>query len=116
MTVGTRRLVTINQLGEFLQANPPVDGNDLPRALAFEIAHKVGLRHCSHAEEPQPLGDIGLAACKKAAEHPGLCDVYHAHIIAAVRTSDVIEKWGENNLTANKYFPILKPPRGRKTK
>ena len=85
----------------FLQANPPVDGDDLPRALAFEIAHKVGQRHCSHAAEPQPLGDMRHAARKKAAtEHPGLCGVYHAHIIAAVKTSDVIEKWGEHNLVS----------------
>ena len=93
-----------DQLVAFLQANPPVDGDDLPRALAFEIAHKVGQRHFSHAAEPQPLGDMSHAARKKAAAaHPGLCGVYHAHIIAAVKTSDVIEKWGEHNLTANKY-------------
>ena len=49
------------------------------------LAHKVGQRHCSHAAEPQPLGDMRHAARKKAAtEHPGLCGVYHAHIIAAV--------------------------------
>ena len=93
-----------DQLVAFLQANPPVDGDDLPRALAFEIAHKVGERHCSHAPEPQPLSDMSHAAHKKAAaEHPGLCGLYHAHLIAAVETSDVIEKWGEHNLTANKY-------------
>lgn len=93
-----------DQLVQFLQANPPSDGDDLPRALAFEIAHKVGLRHCTHASEPHPLGDMSKAARKKAAaEHPGLCGVYHAHIIAAVKTSDVAEKWGEHNLTANKY-------------
>ena len=41
-----------DQLVAFLQANPPVDGDHLPRELAFEIAHKVGQRHCSHAAEP----------------------------------------------------------------
>ena len=88
-----------DQLVAFLQANPPVDGDHLPR-----VAHKVGQRHCSHAAEPQPLADMSHAARKKAAaEHPGLCGVYHAHIIAAVKTSDVVEKWGEQNITANKY-------------
>lgn len=93
-----------DQLVEFLQASPPVDGDSSPRALAFEIAYKVGKRHCTHTAEPQPLGDMRKAARKKAAaEHPGLCGVYHAGIIAAVKTSDVAEKWGEHNLTANKY-------------
>ena len=93
-----------DQLVAFLQANPPVHGDDLPRQLAYEIAHKVGLRHCSHVAEPQPLADMSHAARKKAAaEHPGLCGVYHARIIAAVKTSDVVEKWGEENITANKY-------------
>lgn len=93
-----------DQLVQFLAANPPTDGDNLPRALAFEIAHKVGQRTCSHAAEPQPLGDMSKAARKKAAaEHPGLCGLYHAHIIAAVKTSDVAEKWGERNLTASKY-------------
>ena len=93
-----------DQLVAFLQANPPVDGDDLPRKLAFEMAHKVGQRHCRHAAEPQPLADMSHAARKKAAaEHPGLCGVYHAHIIVAVKMSDVVEKWGEQNITANKY-------------
>ena len=74
-----------------LQANPPVDGDDLPRALAFEIAHKVGQRHCSHAAEPQPLDDMSHAArTKAAAEYAGLCDVYRAHMIAAVKTLSLI--------------------------
>ena len=48
--------------------------------------------------------DMSHAARKKAAaEHPGLSGVHHAYIIAAVKTSDVIEKWGEDHLTANKY-------------
>ena len=103
MMVETRRLVTISWLRSCKQ-NPPVNGDDLPRALAFEIAHKVAQRHCSDAAEPQQLGDLSHAARKKAAaEHLGLCGVYHAHIIAAVKTSDVIEKWGEHDLTANKY-------------
>ena len=93
-----------DQLVAFLQANPPVDGHDLPRGPAFQIAHKVGQRHCSHAAEPQPLDDMSHAArTKAAAEYAGLCDVYRAHMIAAVKTSDVIEKWGEHNLTANKH-------------
>ena len=63
----------------------------------------MGQRHCSHAAELQPLGDMSHAVRKKAAaEHPGQCGVYHPHI-AAVKTSDVMEKWGEHNLTANKY-------------
>lgn len=77
-----------DQFVQFLQTNSPVDGDDLPRTFAFEIACKVGQQHCTHGAEPLPLDDMSHAARKKAAaEHPGLCGVYHAHVIAAVKTS-----------------------------
>lgn len=102
--VGGNSRACYDQMVQFLRENPPVSGNNLPRAFAFEIASKVGQQHCTHAAEPQPLGDMSKAARKKAAaEHPGLCGLYHAHVIAAVKTGDVVEKWGEENITANKY-------------
>ncbi|CAB1108830.1 unnamed protein product [Ectocarpus sp. CCAP 1310/34] len=41
------------------------------------------------------------AAKVAAAEHPGLCGVYHAHIIAAVKIQDVLARSGST--AANKY-------------
>ena len=102
--VGGNEMACYDQMVQFLKDNPPVDGNQLPRAFAFEIASKVGQQYCSHVAEPQPLGDMGKAARKKAAtEQPSLCGVYHARVIAAVKSADVLEKWGEQNMTANKY-------------
>ncbi|CAB1112375.1 unnamed protein product [Ectocarpus sp. CCAP 1310/34] len=48
------------------------------------------------------MPSMALAAAKKAAaEHPGLCGVYHAHLIAAVRTEDVTSRSGSTS--ANKF-------------
>ncbi|CAN0429277.1 unnamed protein product [Pylaiella littoralis] len=38
---------------------------------------------------------------KAAAEHPDLCGLCHADVIAAVKTQDVVEKWNET--TGNKF-------------
>ncbi|CAM9266275.1 unnamed protein product [Pylaiella littoralis] len=92
------------QFVQLVEANPAAgdaEEGDLSRALAFEIASKVGLHLCQHAEEPTPLEDMSVAKKKVAAKnHPGLCGVYHAGIIAAVKTQDVHEKWGST--TGNK--------------
>ena len=72
------------------------------RAMAFEIASKVGRHYCCHTEEPGPLGEMSRAKrVKAAADHPGLCGLYHAWIIAAVKSQDVLEKWGQT--TGNKF-------------
>ncbi|CAB1119289.1 unnamed protein product [Ectocarpus sp. CCAP 1310/34] len=47
------------------------------------------------------MPSMKAAAAKVAAKHPGLCGVYHAHIIAAVKTQDVLARSGST--AANKY-------------
>lgn len=92
------------QLVEFLTALPAGEDNnaDAARAFAFEIASKVGAEYCSHDAPPDPLEEMSHAKRKKAAaEHPGLCGLYHAGVIAAVKTQDVVEKW--NATTGNKF-------------
>ncbi|CAM9603605.1 unnamed protein product, partial [Pylaiella littoralis] len=70
------------QFVQFVEANPAAgdeEEGDLSRALAFEIASKVGLHFCQHTEEPTPLEDMSVAKKKVAAKnHPGLCGVCHA--------------------------------------
>ncbi|CAM9797978.1 unnamed protein product [Pylaiella littoralis] len=81
------------QFIEFVKANSSSrDGEgDLYRAFAFEIASQVGGRYYSrHVEEPPAPEDMSLAKKKKAAaSHPGLCGVYHAAVIAGVKTEDI---------------------------
>ncbi|CAM9899058.1 unnamed protein product, partial [Hapterophycus canaliculatus] len=72
------------------------------REFAFEIASKVGAAYCNHESAPEPLGEMGLEARKKAAgDHPGLCGYFYAGVIAAVKTQDVDEKWGST--AGNKF-------------
>ncbi|CAB1108443.1 unnamed protein product [Ectocarpus sp. CCAP 1310/34] len=101
--VGGNQQACYVQLVDVLSALPAGEENtDVGRAFAFEVPSKVGARYCSHLSAPEPLEDMSHAKRKKAAaDHPGLCGVYHAHIIAAVRTQDVAEKW--NQTTGNKY-------------
>ncbi|CAB1114260.1 unnamed protein product [Ectocarpus sp. CCAP 1310/34] len=48
------------------------------------------------------MPSMKVAAAKvAAAEHPGLCGVYHAHIIAVVKSQDVLARSGST--AANKY-------------
>ncbi|CAN0398194.1 unnamed protein product [Pylaiella littoralis] len=92
------------QFIEFVEADSSSrdSESDLYRAFAFEIASQVGGRYCRHVEEPPALEDMSLAKKKKAAaNHPGLCGVHHAAVIAGVKTQDVVDKWGTT--TANKY-------------
>ena len=78
------------QLVSLIAANPPPEdgtSNDVARAFAFEVAAGVGAEYCDHSIAPEPMPSMKAAAAKvAAAEHPGLCGVYHAHIIAAVKT------------------------------
>ncbi|CAB1103999.1 unnamed protein product [Ectocarpus sp. CCAP 1310/34] len=87
-----------------IAANTPAEEgtSTLLRAFAFEVAAKVGAEYCHHDTAPEPMPSMALAAAKKAAaEHPGLCGVHHAHIIAAVRTEDVTSRSGFT--AANKF-------------
>ena len=60
------------------------DNNQAPRAFAFEIASKVGAEFCQHNSAPEPLAETEAELKKQAAaEHPGLCGLYHALVIAA---------------------------------
>lgn len=98
------------QFIEFVEADSSSRDSegDLYRAFAFEIASQVGGRYCRHVEEPPALEDMSLAKKKKAAaNHPGLCGVYHAAVIAGVKTQDVVDKWGTT--TANKYRNQVSP-------
>lgn len=93
------------QLVSLIAANPPPEdgtSNDVARAFAFEVAAGVGAEYCDHDTAPEPMPSMKAAAAKvAAAEHPGLCGVFHAHIIAAVKTQDVLARSGST--AANKY-------------
>lgn len=92
------------QMVSLIAANTPAEEgtSTLVRAFAFEVAASVGAEYCHHDTAPEPLPSMALATAKKAAaEHPGLCGVYHAHVIAAVRTEDVTSRSGST--AANKF-------------
>ncbi|CAB1114712.1 unnamed protein product [Ectocarpus sp. CCAP 1310/34] len=100
---GNTRPATI--MVSLIANNPPSEdgtNNNLARAFAFEIAAAVGGEYCDHLTEPEPMPSMAPSAAKvAAAEHPGLCGVYHAHILAAVKTQDVQARSGST--AGNKY-------------
>lgn len=60
--VGGNQQACYVQLVDFLSTVPAgEEKTDVGRALAFEIASKVGARYCSHVAAPEPMEDMSHA-------------------------------------------------------